>query len=342
MTAILTGSMTDTPPEAFHSGEQALQLLAGSRKRMAQVGNQVIRDFMPDQHRELFTKLPMMLAGSLDAQGRPWASLLVGVPGFVASPDDHTLVISARPAAADPLSEHLAAGMPIGLLGIELATRRRNRMNGHVTEVGDGVFSVQVDQSFGNCPQYIQVRQHRFRDLPETIAAPHAVAAESALLSPAATALVRAADTLFIASASAAAGSGPREQGVDVSHRGGRPGFVRVTEEDGRSVLTIPDFSGNLFFNTLGNIAINPRAGLLFVDFATGDLLTLTGTAAVVLDGPEIAAFKGAQRLLRFEPADGGRLIRGAVPLQWSEPDYAPQLARTGTWAEAEIALAQS
>src|SRR3546814_14766932 len=79
------------------------------------------------------------------------------------------------------------------------------------------------------------------------------------------------------ASAAATAGSGLREQGADVSHRGGRPGFVRVTEDDGRSVLTIPDFSGNQFFNTLGNIAINPRAGLLFVDFATGDLLTLTG-----------------------------------------------------------------
>src|SRR3546814_4895052 len=88
----------------------------------------------------------------------------------VCSSDLHTLVISARPAAADPLSAHLAAGMPVGLLGIELATRRRNRMNGHVTDVGDGAFSVQVDQSFGNCPQYIQVRQHRFRDLPETIA----------------------------------------------------------------------------------------------------------------------------------------------------------------------------
>src|SRR3546814_9510750 len=64
MNTTAAGSMTDTPPEAFHSGEQALQLLAGVRGRMAKVGSQVIRDFMPDQHRELFTKLPMMLAGS--------------------------------------------------------------------------------------------------------------------------------------------------------------------------------------------------------------------------------------------------------------------------------------
>jgi predicted pyridoxine 5'-phosphate oxidase superfamily flavin-nucleotide-binding protein len=328
-------------PEAFHAGEQAMQLLAGVRERMAKTGGAVIRDFMPDQHRELFAKLPMMLVGSLDPQGRPWASLLVGPPGFVASPDAQTLVFSARPAAADPLAAHLRAGLPVGLLGIELTTRRRNRMNGRITDTGNGSFAVHVDQSFGNCPQYIQVRQHRFRDLPETLSAPHPVQQEGVLLSSDAAALLRRSDTLFVASASAAPGSGPREQGVDVSHRGGRPGFVRVTEEDGRTVLTIPDFSGNLYFNTLGNIAINPQAGLLAVDFATGDLLTLTGAAAVILDGPEIAAFKGAQRLLRIEPTEG-RLIRGAVPLQWSEPDYAPQLARTGIWDEATIAPAQS
>src|SRR3546814_5262714 len=131
------------------------------------------------------------------------------------------------------------------------SSRRRHTSCALVT----GVQTCALPICFGNCPQYIQGRQHRFRDLPETIAAPHPVTADGALLSPAATALVRAADTLFIASASATAtaGSGLREQGADVSHRGGRPGFVRVTEDDGCSVLTIPDFSGNQFFNTLGN-----------------------------------------------------------------------------------------
>jgi len=336
-------TMNDDGPDAFHAGEQAMQLLAGVRERMAEAGRAVIRDYMPDQHRELFTKLPMMLVGSLDARGCPWASLLIGAPGFVASPDAQTLVISAEPAAADPLAGHLTADMPVGLLGIELPTRRRNRMNGRITALENGRFTVQVDQSFGNCPQYIQARRPRFADPPETLSAPHPVQTERARLSADATAIVTAADTLFVASASAHAGNATTGEGVDISHRGGRPGFVRVSEEDGRSVLTIPDFSGNLYFNTLGNIAINPRAGLLFVDFERGDLLTLTGSAAVVLDGPEIAAFRGAQRLLRVEPQEG-RLIRGAVPLRWSEPDYAPQLTRTGTWDEAEsgIVSAQS
>lgn len=328
--------MTTPDTEAFHAGEQAMQLLAGSRKRMAEIGGRVIRDFMPDQHRELFEKLPYFIIGSLDAQRQPWASLVAGPPGFVATPDARTLTVAARPAAGDPLAASLAVGAPLGMLGIELHTRRRNRMNGRVTTVGDGQFTVHVDQSFGNCPQYIQARQPRYVDLPETMAAPHPVQAEGPYLSADAAALVRQADTFFIATASAAPGSGEMREGVDVSHRGGRPGFVRLSEENGRSVLTAPDFAGNNFFNTLGNIAQNPRAGLLFVDFDTGDLLQLSGAASVVLDDPEIAAFRGAQRLLRFEPQEG-RLIRGVLPMRWSEPDYAPQLARTGTWEDAPV-----
>lgn len=319
------------PAEAFHAGEQAMQLLAGSRAHMAEIGSRVIRGFMPDEHRELFEKLPYLFVGSLDAQGRPWASMLVGPPGFAMTPDARTMTVAARPAPGDPLIANLRPGAPLGLLGIELNTRRRNRMNGRVAaRTADG-FSVRVDQSFGNCPRYIQARRPRFIDLPETMAAPHPVEPEGPQLSADAVALVARADTSFIATASKAAGSGDVSEGVDLSHRGGKPGFVRVSEEDGRSVLTAPDFAGNLFFNTLGNIAINPRAGLLFVDFEGGDLLMLTGTAAVVLEAPEIEAFRGAQRLLRFEPEDGLRL-RGAVPLRWSEPDYAPQLARTGSW----------
>lgn len=326
----------DTVKDAFHAGEQALQILAGSRERMAQAGHRVIRRFMPDQHRELFEKLPYFFIGSLDTQRRPWASMLVGRPGFVATPDAQTMVFSARPAPGDPLGENLQFGAPLGLLGIELHTRRRNRMNGRVSALGDGKFTVAVDQSFGNCPQYIQARQPRFVDLPETMAMPHPMQIESAMLSPEAAEMVVQADTFFIATASREAGSGEPEEGVDISHRGGKPGFVRLAAEDGRSVLTAPDYAGNNFFNTLGNIAINPRAGLLFVDFDRGNLLQLTGQASVVLEGPEITAFKGAQRLLRFEVAEG-RLIRGVVPLRWTEPDYAPQLARTGDWTGMDV-----
>ena len=308
----------------FHDGERAVQTRAGVRDAIERHGGRMIRDFMPDQHRNFFAMQPFLLVGSVDARERPWASILVGLPGFAHSPDPRTLRIDAQPAYGDPLGDNLAAGAAVGLLGIEPRTRRRNRLNGRVIARDARGFTVHVEQSFGNCPRYIQARAPTFAAAPETAAHPRPVRPEGELLSADALALVRGADTFFIATAA-------RGSGVDVSHRGGKPGFVRVTVEGGRSVLTVPDFSGNNLFNTLGNIAVNPRAGLIFVNFASGGVLMLTGGAEIVWDGPELAAFAGALRLLRFRTVEG-RAIADAVPLRWSDPEFAPQLAATGAW----------
>ncbi len=313
----------------YHPGEIAVQERAGVRARAERMGRGGIRDFMPDQHRELFTRLPYLLVGSVDRSGQPHASLLVGPPGFIASPDSGTLVIGARPDAADPLDANLAVGAPVGLLGIELDTRRRNRMNGVVAALDEHGFAVEVRQSFGNCPQYIQARAPFFALDPQ--AKPAETRREGPILSERASALLRQADTLFIATATPPERRRGAADGVDISHRGGRPGFVRVTEETGASVLTIPDFRGNNAFNTLGNIALEPRAGLLIVDFATGDLLSLAAEGMVVWDGEELRSFAGAQRLLKLR-ITGGLLRPGAIPLRWSQPQQAPQLAATGAW----------
>jgi uncharacterized protein len=323
----------------FHAGEQALQLRAGVRDRMEQIGRKVIRDFMPDQHRALFTELPFVVVGALDGRRRTWASVLFGTPGFMSSPDPQTLRIAARPGYGDSIVAGLVAGSPVGLLGIQLETRRRNRMNGTVIEADEDGFVVRVGQSFGNCPQYIQARKPVFSAEPSSTVAPRSKRAEGAILSAGAAALVRRADTFFIATASPDAHGGDPVEGVDVSHRGGKPGFVRVDEGDGSTVLTSPDFRGNSFFNTLGNLALNPRAGVVFVDFATGDLLSLTGKAEVIWDGPELETFAGAERLLRFG-VDEGVWIGSAVPLRWSAPEPAPQLAGTGSWEDTARAVA--
>lgn len=336
MAAVSSDSTLDTagPGEPFHAGERAMQMRTGVRERMELTGPRVIRDRMPDQHRELFEQLPFMLVGSLDASLRPWASIVVGWPGFVRTPDARTLAIYAHPGYGDPLGVNLVVGAPVGLLGIQLETRRRNRVNGTVVEVGAGGFAVEVRQSFGNCPKYIQAREPIFVADPSTMAEPRLVRAEGAVLSADAVALVRCADTFFITTASRAARDGRFAEGLDISHRGGKPGFVRVTKEDGYTVLTAPDFVGNFYFNTLGNIAANPRAGLLFIDFASGGVLSLTGEAEVVWDGSDLASFVGAQRLLRFRVAEGV-VIANAVPLRWSAPEPAPQLAATGSWDTA-------
>ncbi|MFM2043070.1 MAG: hypothetical protein RLY86_1646 [Pseudomonadota bacterium] len=333
----MSSDITALSAGPFHGGEILLQERTGVRDRVEQMGRRVIRDHMPDQHREFFAQLPFLVVGSLDGRRRPWASLLVGEPGFATSPDPRLLRVRAQALPGDPLGEALAAGAPLGLLGIQLETRRRNRLNGTVTAVGPDGFDLAVGQSFGNCPQYIQVRQHRFAGGGEQTT-PTPPVPVGPRLEGQALALVQGADTFFIASAAPDARGGDAVAGVDVSHRGGRPGFVRVTEEDGVSILTSPDFIGNFHFNTFGNLALNPAAGLVFADFTTGDVLTLTGTAEVVWDGPELAAFTGAERLLRFRVAEG-RWLAGALPLRWGPVEPSPLLAETGSWEAVSASL---
>ena len=320
-----------TAESAFHPGEQAMQARAGVAEHMSAIGARVMRPAMPPEHRELFEKLPFVLLGALDAGGRPWATVLVGKPSFVRTPDATSLVLGARPLTEGALQLALEPGAPVGLLGIEPSTRRRNRVNGVVRLLGGEGLCVQVRQSFGNCPKYIQARD--FEVVARNAAAP---AVLGACLSAEALAVIARADTFFIATASPGASlpdQAPSE-GVDVSHRGGKPGFVRVDEVDGAIVLTTPDFTGNYFFNTLGNLALHPRAGLLFIDWESGDVVVLTGSAEVQWEGPEVKAFAGAQRILRVRVAEG-RWLPGAMPLRATRVEYASQLAATGAWDAA-------
>ena len=307
----------------FHAGEIAVQERVGVRSQMEKVGSVVLRDYMPAQHREFFPLLPTLFAGAEDDEGNLWASVLWGTPGFIRSPDPVTLRVDARFAEQDPLAARLKAGMPIGLLGLQFETRRRNRANGVVAAVDERGFDFALQQSFGNCAKYIQTREQH----PAPVAAdPGPVLAGEGALPDAALALIRKADTFFIASAVDAAHGAAH--GADVSHRGGRPGFVRV---DAQGNLAWPDFQGNNFFNTIGNLVADPRAGLLFIDFERGDLLHLSGRADVVWDGPELERFQGAKRLLRF--ASARYLYRPcALPLRWSLSEPSPHLAATGTW----------
>ncbi|MGY4827499.1 flavin-nucleotide-binding protein [Sphaerotilaceae bacterium SBD11-9] len=298
-----------------HAGEREVQLRMGVHERSAAAMQQVVRGAMPAQHIELFEKLPTVLVGSLDDMRRPWASVLANWPGFMHAPDDRHLHIEALPLRGDPLA--LQVGMPLGLLGIEPHTRRRNRMNGTVVALDSHSVTVQVDQSFGNCPRYIQARTPRWVQR----GTPPAAVAEGERLSDAARRLVATADTLFIASATPQARGHADAEGVDVSHRGGRAGFVRVSDDgDGHSVLHLPDYPGNNFFNTWGNLAAYPRAGLLFIDHDRGDLLQLTGRTELLWGEA------GGVREIRFH-VDAGWWRAQALPLQWSQPEFAPQLS---------------
>ncbi|MGD9805083.1 MAG: pyridoxamine 5'-phosphate oxidase family protein [Hyphomicrobiaceae bacterium] len=293
----------------WHSGEIALQETIGSAERLRVVGLRVMRDHMPDQHRAFFAQLPFAILGSVDKAGAPWATIVTGMPGFLKSPDPRTLSIGLRTDASDPVAEGLAAGQAIGLLGIELSTRRRNRVNGLITTSNNDGLTIAVEQSFGNCPQYIRLRDFAVADGSQQCSGN---LEEFKTLDGRPRQIVENADTFFVATYADLPGG--RRQ-VDASHRGGRIGFVRIAND---GTLTIPDYSGNRFFNTLGNIVVSGRAGMLFIDFVNGDVLQLSGTAEVLLDNPDLPSFTGAERLWRVTPT---RLFlrRRAVALSWTD-----------------------
>lgn len=304
--------------DVFHRGEQALQRSAGTRERLQQAGARIVASRLHAGHREFYARLPFMVVGAADEGGQPWASLLCGAQpgGFVDAPDDTTLRLHALPPAADPLRPLLRPRSWVGLLGIELPTRRRNRANGRVLDVDDRGFTVRIEQSFGNCPKYLQSREPMDAGVPR---AP-GPAREDDRLDLAAARRVRDADTLFIASRAAEGRAGG---GADVSHRGGLPGFVHVAD-DGRS-LAWSELPGNGYFNTLGNLLLEPRAGLVFPDFAGGDLLHVAGRARIVRD----AAAPG-------RPVGGGHAVvlaiervvwrPAAMPLRWRLLERSPWL----------------
>lgn len=313
----------------FHPGERAVQARVGVRDKAEAIGQRVIRDFMPDEHREFYANLPYLLVGSVDHRGQPWASMLFGRPGFVNSPDANTLDVTAGPTFGDPLRDNLAAGARLGFLGIDYATRRRNRLNGRVRDAQATGFTVEVEQAFGNCPRFIQKRIVDVTDRVDQ-AGDTLPMTDMNALNERARDIIAAADHFFIATYYSA-DADDANQGADVSHRGGKPGFVRI-DSDHR--LTFPDFRGNNHYNTLGNLELNQVAGLLFPDFDTGDLLYIAATATITWSGNAVDNFQGAKQLVHFD-IESVRLVAGAMPVDFRFEAYSPFLNKTGDWEAA-------
>ncbi len=294
---------SDSP---FHSGEQDVQERMGVRD-IEDWARKVVRPFMPNDHRDFHTALPFLVAAARDGQGRPWVTLLTGPEGFMTAPNPETLLMEAALPEGDALESALSSGSHLGLLGIELASRRRNRVNGRVRgdDTGNLVFS--VDQAFGNCPQYI--REREWRRVSDAAAG---TPTRSNALTTSQRDWIAAADTFFISSGHQGEGESPT-YGMDASHRGGEPGFVEVSSE---TRLRFPDFAGNNHFNTIGNLVVDPRAGFLFVDFVTGSLLQITGRVTIDWDSDTVKAIPSARRLVTFDIEEIVELP-SAVALRW-------------------------
>ncbi|MGW5580691.1 pyridoxamine 5'-phosphate oxidase family protein [Micromonospora chokoriensis] len=294
-----------TPDRApMHAGEQAIQERAGEGGPdwgSPMFGPEIPHGFLP-----FLRAQRMLVIGAADDRGAMWSTILTGPAGFAQPVNEQTIVVDALPAPGDPLRDAFEEQRDIGLLALHPQTRRRIRVNGLARRDGNRLV-IHTEQVFGNCPKYLQTRvitstaEGRAPGTPQT----------SRDLSEAQRRWIAGADTFFIASRSP-------EHGADSSHRGGMPGFVTVT---GPRALRWPDYVGNQFYMTLGNLYLRPGSGLLFLNWEHGHTLQVTGTARVSWDPEKALAYPGALRVVEFT-VDAVTQIDHTSPLRWELREY--------------------
>lgn len=289
---------------AQHEGEQAVQRRAG--EGAPDWGSPMFGPEIPFGFGHFMAEQRLAAIGAADDDGSIWATALTGAAGFIETIDNRTIVLHTAPPVGDPLRAILDTERDLGMVVMSPQTRRRVRVNGRAIRDGDRVV-VRTDQVLGNCPKYLQTRT-----VAEVLPAQgESTTTTGTELDDEAQRWIAGADTFFIASRSP-------EHGADASHRGGLPGFVTVA---GPNKLVWPDYTGNSFYMTLGNMELNPRCGLVFLDWERGHTLQLTGTGRIDWSEPHARAVPGALRLVEF---DVERVVRvdHASPLRWELRAY--------------------
>ncbi|PFG65094.1 hypothetical protein AXZ77_3745 [Thioclava sp. ES.031] len=282
--------------QIFHAGERAVQDRVGVPANWRQRAARAIRAEMSAQQQAFFESLPVLFVGLRDMQGRPWATVCPLPTGAQATRT--RLTARTRPVLSQSLGLDLRPGSKAAVLGLDFATRLRNRVNGAVTAAAEEGLSIAVEQSYSNCPKYIRTREIR----PPPAPFPPADGRRIAIDDAAAQRLLSSADTFFIATYA--------EGGADISHRGGLPGVLRQNADGS---LSFPDYAGNRYFNTLGNIEVCDRAGLFIPDFATGEAILLTGRARIDWSSARAAEFEWAERVVEIYAEDVW-YVRHALP----------------------------
>jgi predicted pyridoxine 5'-phosphate oxidase superfamily flavin-nucleotide-binding protein len=247
----------------FHSGELAVQELAGVSGQAGRLSNMVARGQLRSGTADFLSSARLAVVTARDSAGRLWSSPLFGDAGFLTAASATTLHIDSRLPKADPL-HGMPDNQPAGAIVIDFATRRRWRINGVLTTSPSSGLVIEVDQSYGNCPKYI----HTSNTPAGAAGADRQPVFTGDALRAEDRRLIQRADTFFL-------GTTHPASGADASHRGGSPGFVLAAHDR----LWFPDYPGNNLFNSLGNIAVDPSTALVFIDFATGTTLQLAGRA---------------------------------------------------------------
>jgi len=268
--------------ELFHTGERAIQAKSGEED-IANLSARMISSSVIKGAIDFIEKQPMVIVSSRSACGEVWVSVLFGQPGFARIIQPGTMVIDLEAILStnkDVFYENILEDPELGSLFIDLSSKKRFRVNGQASQVGRSL-QIDIREAYPNCPKYIQQRVITALPFANSIAD---IARGSTLTNVEKNWIVNA-DTFFVGSSSSTGR-------LDASHRGGNPGFIEILNDD---TLKIPDYKGNSFYNTLGNIYDNPNTGLLLIDFEGGQTLQLNGEARVMFDQQKYWIFKTKQ-----------------------------------------------
>lgn len=285
---------------------------------------------------------PLLAIGTLDAQSRPWTTLWGGRKGLAQRLGGNIIGIKTQvPNRHDPVLEELVGTEANGTvvreaegkermisgLTIDLPSRKRvklygrmiagalgereDEVTGTVQTIAEVQLVMKIEQSLGNCPKYLNCKTFE-----PAVSAP-VLEHVGATLCEKGLALVRKADLFFISSSNG-------NEDMDTNHRGGPSGFIRVVSNDSSgTVLCFPEYSGNRLYQTLGNLATTPRAGLCIPDFATGDLLFLT-TETETLIGPAATEVLPRSNLAVKLTVTASRYVSSALPFRGIAGEQSP------------------
>ena len=293
----------------FHDGEKAVQALVKEKERAKQIGKNIVAS-LPLGVNSFIEEQSFIVASSIAKDGSVWVSNLLAAPGAVSISDQDSVSIDIAKLylhKRDIFSCNVFVGAKIGLLFIDLGTRRRYRINGTISFLETGVLVIGIDQCYGNCPKFIQKRVGVFQSLNHVDSV-----VKGSILNDVVKNVISSSDTFFV-------GSSSKVGDLDVSHRGGPRGFVKVSGNK----LRIPDYQGNSLYNTLGNIHSNPKAGLLFIDFEAGFFVQLSGQAKLDFENPKDENTTGTGRYWNFCP-DSWSMFSIPVNISWELIESSP------------------